>query len=148
MTIYYSKSTNGFYDNTIHLEIPADAKEISEETHRSLIADQLAGLVIQPDKKGKPVSLEKVVSKEDKIKKFESVAKKNMESIAKSWGYASISEAISYSSSTNEKFKAEADMLNAWRDETKSKIEEIKAGELPANVDLFLALLPAAPIKP
>lgn len=55
MTIYYSKSNQAFYDNTIHASIPEDAVEISLEQHTALLAGQSNGQVIMPDKDGKPV---------------------------------------------------------------------------------------------
>ena len=55
MTLYYSQSTGGFYDSTIHSRLPEDAVEISPEQHAALLAGQSAGQVIMPGKDGKPV---------------------------------------------------------------------------------------------
>jgi len=55
MTIFYSKSTSGFYDNQIHNRLPEDALEISPEQHAAFLAGQSQGQVIMPDKNGRPV---------------------------------------------------------------------------------------------
>ena len=55
---YYSKSTGGFYDSTIHSGWPDDVIEISATQHAALLAGQSAGQVIIPDKEGKPVLAE------------------------------------------------------------------------------------------
>ena len=59
---YYSKSTGGFYDSTIHTAIPDDAVEISQEQHAALLAGQSSGQVIMPGKDGKPVLTSKAPS--------------------------------------------------------------------------------------
>ena len=55
MTIYYSKSNQAFYDDTIHATLPNDAVEISPEQHAALLAGQTQGKTIMPGKDGKPV---------------------------------------------------------------------------------------------
>ena len=55
MTIYYSKSNQAFYDDTIHSRLPEDAAAISPEQHAALLAGQSSGQVIMPGKDGKPV---------------------------------------------------------------------------------------------
>lgn len=58
-TIYYSKSTGGFYFKDIHGErIPKDAVEISEEYHTELFEGQAKGKQIVGDDKGYPVLVE------------------------------------------------------------------------------------------
>ncbi|WP_240075489.1 DUF4376 domain-containing protein [Eikenella corrodens] len=58
MTLYYSQSSGGFYDSTIHSRLPEDAVAISPEQHAALLAGQSAGQVIMPGKDGKPVLAE------------------------------------------------------------------------------------------
>lgn len=54
--MFYSKSTNGFYDAVIHGEnIPADAVEITADEHAALLEGQSQGKLIQADTNGKPV---------------------------------------------------------------------------------------------
>ena len=52
MTIFYSKTTGGFYDNQIHNVLPEDAVEITAEYHATLLAGQSSGQVIMPGKDG------------------------------------------------------------------------------------------------
>ena len=59
---YYSKSTGGFYDSTIHASIPEDAVWITDEQHAELLAGQSNGQVIMPGKDGKPVLTSKAPS--------------------------------------------------------------------------------------
>lgn len=59
---YYSKSTGGFYDSTIHTTWPEDAVWITDEQHAELLAGQSAGQVIMPGKDGKPVLASKAPS--------------------------------------------------------------------------------------
>ncbi len=60
MTIYYAKSTNGFYDSAINAAatIPSDAVEITEATRQSLLAAQSAGKRITADVSGNPVAVD------------------------------------------------------------------------------------------
>ena len=58
MTLYYSQSSGGFYDDQIHSRLPEDAVAISPEQHAALLSGQSAGQVIMPGKDGKPVLAE------------------------------------------------------------------------------------------
>ena len=54
--MFYSKSTNGFYDEAIHGDsIPSDAVEITNEEHQALLEGQSQGKIISADKNCKPV---------------------------------------------------------------------------------------------
>ena len=59
---YYSKSTGGFYDSTIHTTWPEDAVWITDEQHAALLAGQSSGQVIMPGEDGKPVLASKAPS--------------------------------------------------------------------------------------
>lgn len=56
--MHYFKSTRGFYDDSIHSAIPADAVEITAAYHAELLAAQAAGKRIQPDASGYPVAVD------------------------------------------------------------------------------------------
>ena len=58
MTLYYSQSNGGFYDDQIHSRLPEDAVAISPEQHAELLAGQSNGQVIMPGKDGKPILAE------------------------------------------------------------------------------------------
>ena len=66
--IFYSKSTNGFYDDEIHSLMPDDVVCISKEKHEELLLGQSSGKIISADKTGNPVLLDRVFSKEDDLK--------------------------------------------------------------------------------
>ena len=55
MSIYYSASTGGFYDDIIHAQMPDDAVEITSEQHVALLEGQSEGKRIAVGKDGKPV---------------------------------------------------------------------------------------------
>lgn len=149
MTIYYSKSTNSFYDPSINEEIPSEKVEISFETWQSLLKGQGQGKAINSDNSGNPILVDlPKPAKTDLISQYEFVAQSNLDAVAKSWGYDSLVSAASYAGSSNPQFKAEAEALINWRDNYWAEAYTIEAGTLPATADAFLALLPEAPIKP
>ena len=54
--MFYSKSTNGFYNSEINGEnIPLDAIEISYDYYQELLDGQSHGKIIEPDKNGYPI---------------------------------------------------------------------------------------------
>lgn len=54
--LFYSKTTNGFYDDSIHAieSIPADRVTISREDHRLMMDGQAAGRTWQAQTDGRP----------------------------------------------------------------------------------------------
>ena len=68
MTKYFSKSTNGFYDNNINSVIPSDAVEITDDFHLELLNGQSSGKIISSDENGYPVLKDVVLSQEEIIK--------------------------------------------------------------------------------
>ena len=57
--MHYSKSTGGFYIRDIHGDnIPADAVEISAETHAALLEAQSSGQLITTDESGHPIAID------------------------------------------------------------------------------------------
>lgn len=56
MSIFYSASKQGFYDDSIHDVLPSDAVQISRELHRELLAGQSAGKIIAAGAGGVPFS--------------------------------------------------------------------------------------------
>jgi hypothetical protein len=55
--LYYSKSTNGFYDDALSLKLPGDAVQITEGQHQSLLDAQSNGHIIAADATGKPTAV-------------------------------------------------------------------------------------------
>lgn len=64
---YYSKTTGGFYDSSVHAEaaIPEDAVVISEEQWQGLLLAQTQGKVIRGDAAGFPQASEHIPSIEE-----------------------------------------------------------------------------------
>ena len=59
MTIYYSFTSGGFYDDRIFSveSLPKDVVEVSEEEHLSLLQNQYTGGSIGVDANGKPIAV-------------------------------------------------------------------------------------------
>ena len=49
MTMFYASSTNGFYDDKININIPAEAIELSLQAYNDLLIGQESGLEIYAD---------------------------------------------------------------------------------------------------
>jgi hypothetical protein len=60
MTIYYSPSTNGFYDTDFaEYKLPSDVVEITKDEHQAIFEQQAAGKVIKAGPDGKPTTVDK-----------------------------------------------------------------------------------------
>ncbi|MDX2094373.1 MAG: hypothetical protein SFW64_00275 [Alphaproteobacteria bacterium] len=58
MSIFYAKSTNGFYDSEIHgNDIPVDAVAITAEEYAAVFEAQAVGKMIAADANGNPVAI-------------------------------------------------------------------------------------------
>lgn len=62
--IYYNATTNGFYNSEINI-IPKNSVEITHEYHAKLLQKQSAGFVIQTDKNGYPIAVERTLTAEE-----------------------------------------------------------------------------------
>lgn len=59
--MFYSKSTNGFYDIEIHgNNIPTDAVEITQELYQALFEGQATGKIITGDETGNPILIDPI----------------------------------------------------------------------------------------
>ena len=136
-------------DSFIHENIPSKAVKITDQQWQDLINGQSSGKIIKADKNGNPVLIDSPsLTNEQIISQYEFFAQTNLDEVAKFWGYDSLAIAASYANSTNAQFKADAEALIEWRDNYWAKAYTIEAGVLPATAEAFVALLPAAPIKP
>ena len=148
----YSKSKNGFFDPEIHGDsIPSDIVEVTDKSYWAIVDELTKGKVLQSDKNGYPVAVERPaveLSVNDKISSYERAAQKNLDLVAQSWGYDSLIAASSYANSTNSQYKAEAEALIEWRDRYWEKAYKMETGKLPDTAEKFVGSLPAAPSKP
>ena len=62
--IYYNATTNGFYNSDINI-IPKNSVEITHEYHAELLQKQSLGFVIQSDKNGYPIAVEKTLTADE-----------------------------------------------------------------------------------
>jgi hypothetical protein len=72
MSLHYSKTTLGFYDDDLHTTLPSDAVSITQLVYDTLISEQSQGKIIIPDSNGYPISVERTIS-EDQINTLERV---------------------------------------------------------------------------
>lgn len=56
MAKFYSETEGGFFDDSVHDAMPADAVAIDDATWAQLLADQEAGATIESDVNGSPIS--------------------------------------------------------------------------------------------
>lgn len=127
--MFYSKSTGGFYDASIHgNNIPADAVEITEAEHAALLDAQAQGKRIQADVNGNPVAVDPPApTAEQIIAGFTGAIQQRLDDFAKTRGYDGILSACTYATSTVPKFKAEGQYCVDARDATWAKCYEILA---------------------
>ena len=62
--IYYNATTNGFYNSEINI-IPENSLKITHEYHAELLQKQSLGFVIQSDKNGYPIAVEKTLTTDE-----------------------------------------------------------------------------------
>ena len=150
MAVFYSKTTNGFYDPEIHGDkMPVDVVSITGEYHIELLTEQSNGKLVQSDEKGYPVAIDRPKPSNEKLMSlYKKAASANLDDVAKNWGYDSIVSAVSYINSSNAQFKADAEILSNWRDRVWEKIFDVQSDKIPSSVECFMALLPEAPSKP
>lgn len=58
MSLFYSPAQGGFFDDTLHGEMPADARPITAATHAALLAAQAAGQRIIAGPDGDPIAVD------------------------------------------------------------------------------------------
>lgn len=58
MSLFYSASSRGFYDDAIHATLPADAQPITEQVRENMLAAQSAGKIIEADADGFPIAVD------------------------------------------------------------------------------------------
>lgn len=58
MSLFFSTTTRGFYDDAIHTSIPGDAQPITEQVRANLLAAQSAGKIIAADADGFPIAVD------------------------------------------------------------------------------------------
>jgi hypothetical protein len=116
--MFYSKSTGGFYDSSIHGEnIPADAVEISDDEHQAILEGQSAGLRIVAGEDGRPALVAPPPPTAKQVEDAISAeVQRHLDEAARSMGYDDIRSAVSYADEPAvPEFQAEGRALRAWR---------------------------------
>lgn len=115
--MYYSASTNGFYDRAIHSSIPADAVEITAAQHAALLSAQSAGKGIVPDANGYPTLEDPAAPTPEKTRAARVAAvQSHLDATAQAAGYDNIHTACTYADEPAvAKFQAEGQAFRAWR---------------------------------
>lgn len=80
MTLFYSPSKAGFYDDEIHTTIPSDGVQISQGEHTALLTAQSEGRVICVGEDGRPTT--KLPDKPD-LQTYKRAAKDKIDGIRK-----------------------------------------------------------------
>lgn len=136
-SMFYSKSTGGFYSLDIHgIDVPSDAVAISSEQHDELMAGQAAGLRIVADSNGSPVLAEQPPPTLEQVEAmFVSAIQQRLDSFARTRNYDGILSACTYASSTVARFQAEGQFAVALRDQTWAAaydlLMQVQAGTRP-----------------
>lgn len=149
MSLFYAKSTNGFYAAEIHGDaIPADAVEITDDEHTALLTGQSAGLRIGANNSGRPVLSAPIPPSAKQIKEaLIAAVQSHLDASAVAAGYDNILTACTYADEAAvPKFRAEGRALRAWRSSVwagcQSIMAEVKAGTrpVPTAAELIAAL--------
>ena len=148
--MFYSKTTNGFYDPEINSSLPDDAVEISLEEWETLLNGQANGKLIKADSKGRPYLADPdPLNKDQTITYLSSAIQQSLNTGSTTWGYDNIVSGCSYANSTNAQYAADAAALIKWRDDTwewaNAKFENVAPG---TTADEFMQDAPLQPPKP
>lgn len=116
MNIYFSPSTAGFYESSLHGDsIPQDAVEISPAYHIELLIGQSEGKRITADQSGRPILQDPPPPTAEQIRKsLTDAVQSHMDAAAQAKGYDSIMSACSYAAFPNA-FQAEGQAFLVWR---------------------------------
>ncbi|MBK1686206.1 hypothetical protein [Rubrivivax gelatinosus] len=149
MSLFYSAATGGFYDDSLHDTLPADAVEVDEQTYRTLLAGRSAGHPISADSAGRPVLGERPgQTLEQSCAALKAAVQLRLDEAAQAAGYDDIKSAVSYADEPAvRQYQADGLRLRAWRSRVWAfalpVINSVAAGELaPDAASAQLAALP------
>lgn len=145
MTIFYSASSRGFYDDQIHSAIPGDAVEITADQHAELIAGQAVGKRIVADPAGRPMLVDPPPLTDEQVAgNLSDAVQRFLDAAARAQGYDDIRSAVTYADEPAvPKFQAEGQALRAWRSLVWARcyevLDAVKAGSraVPTEAELI-----------
>lgn len=147
--LYYSASAGGFYDDSIHANIPGDAKEISQQERADLLEEQAQGKVIVADSEGFPIAAPPPPPTAEQIQARLSAAVQAMlDAKARELGFDNIFTGVSYADEGSvPSFQAHGRQLRLWRSLVWERcyeiLAEVLAGTSPIpTAEALLAELP------
>lgn len=114
MSMFFSKSTGGFYSTDIHGDnIPADAVEFSEAYYLELMQAQSQGKIIKPDANGFPIAVDYEPTAEEKIAGLEITLRNLLDSKSKEHGFDSYQSAMNWAGFPNP-YQTQAHTIADW----------------------------------
>jgi len=148
--MFYSKTTGGFYDRSIHGDsIPQDALEISGDEYAALMLGQSSGKVICADESGCPTLQNPPPPSQSDIEAAKvALVQNHMDKTAQALRYDNIATAVTYAEEPSvPRFQSEGQALRAWRsmvwNECYEILAEVQAGSRPVPTDEeLIAALP------
>lgn len=150
---YYSPSTKGFYEESIHgSNMPEDVVSVTDEQRLDLLARERDGQIIDFDKDAKiPVTIDKPelpLTKEQLIAKFTAEIQARLDNFARTRNYDNCQSCVTYAGSVVAKFATEAAYMISRRDAywqaAYQILADVDAGirAIPTKEDLFSELGP------
>lgn len=141
-TVFYSPTTGGFYIREIHGDnIPADAVEITEAEHATLIEGQSKGQRIVADENGRPILQDPPPPTAGQImSRLASRVQSWLDGQARALGYDDIKSAVSYAEEPAvPRFQQEGQALRRLRSLVWARYDEIlnavQAGQRPVPTE-------------
>jgi hypothetical protein len=140
MTMYFSRTTLGFYDSAVSGDnIPADAVEITTERHADMLRGQTEGWVIDADENGAPYLRDPAPpTAESQWRAYQTKAKDAL--TASDTSMLRIYEAVILGDTTMESPDVVA--FVKWRQEVRAILSAAQPDELPTD----LPTMPAYPV--
>jgi hypothetical protein len=133
MALFYSASTNGFFDDQLHAALPDDAVEISAARHRVLLAAQANGSAICAGDDSKPRIRRPVVTVADRraalIRRVKREAARRIDAVSPIWRQLNDQRAPSDASAA--RFTA-IDAVRAASNAIEAEIADLAADALAA----------------
>lgn len=151
----FSKSTLGFYIVGFHTAIPADAVDIADDEHSSLMAAQAQGKQIVADDNGYPIAVERAApTPAERMQALTDHVQEHLNTQARRMGYDDLKTAVGYADEPAvPKFQAEGRSLRAWRSLVWAKcysvMAEVESGHMPEpSAETLVAMLPPFSMLP
>jgi hypothetical protein len=140
MSIFYSKSTGGFYISDIHgKNMPTDAISITKEYYAYLLAGQASGKIISSDDSGAPVLIDPPQTTNAELWAIYQKKAKNALT-ASDTSMLRIYEAVILGETTMQ--AADVVAFVNWRQEVRAILSTAQPAELPTD----LPTMPAYPV--